>query len=636
MPNTPLLDKIKNPQDLKKLQVSELKTLAKELREELVDAVSVTGGHLGAGLGVVELTIAIHYLFDTPKDRLVWDVGHQAYPHKILTERRDRIRTLRKGGGLSGFTKRSESIYDPFGAAHSSTSISASLGMAVARDLDDRNNNVIAVIGDGAMSAGMAYEAMNNAGSMKSRLIVILNDNDMSIAPPVGAMRSYLAKLLSGKTYIGFRGFLKKVAALFPRSIKIRAARFEEYFRGLAVGGTLFDELGFYYVGTIDGHNFDQLIPVLKNVRDSAHQGPFLVHAITQKGKGYTPAENSDDKYHGVTKFDVVTGAQVKSTVNTPAFTKVYGETLAKHGELDSKIVAITGAMPSGTGVDIFAKKFPKRTFDVGIAEQHAVTFAAGLATEGYKPFATIYSTFLQRAYDQVVHDVAIQNLPVRFAIDRAGLVGADGPTHAGSFDITYLATLPNFVVMAPSDEAELVRMINTAVTINDRPSAFRYPRGNGYGVELPSIKETIEIGKARIIQEGKQVCLLSLGTRLEECKIAANELKNKGISTTIIDARFAKPLDKQLILKSAENHEVLITIEEGSIGGFGSHVANLLAENGIFDKGLKFRSMILPDVFIDQDTPEKMYDVAGLNAKQIAQKVLEVFFSKDGIRVIK
>jgi 1-deoxy-D-xylulose-5-phosphate synthase len=636
MPNTPLLDKIKNPQDLKKLQVSELKTLAKELREELIDAVSVTGGHLGAGLGVVELTIAIHYLFDTPKDRLVWDVGHQAYPHKILTERRDRIRTLRKGGGLSGFTKRSESIYDPFGTAHSSTSISASLGMAVARDLDDRNNNVIAVIGDGAMSAGMAYEAMNNAGSMKSRLIVILNDNDMSIAPPVGAMRSYLAKLLSGKTYIGFRGFLKKVAALFPRSIKTRAARFEEYFRGLAVGGTLFDELGFYYVGTIDGHDFDQLIPVLKNVRDSSHKGPFLVHAITQKGKGYIPAENSDDKYHGVNKFDVVTGAQVKSTVNTPAFTKVYGDTLAKHGELDSKIVAITGAMPSGTGVDIFAKKFPKRTFDVGIAEQHAVTFAAGLATEGYKPFATIYSTFLQRAYDQVVHDVAIQNLPVRFAIDRAGLVGADGPTHAGSFDITYLATLPNFVVMAPSDEAELVRMINTVVTINDRPSAFRYPRGNGYGVELPSIKEIIEIGKARVIQEGKQVCLLSLGTRLEECKIAANELKNKGISTTIIDARFAKPLDKHLILKSAENHEVLITIEEGSIGGFGSHVANLLAENGVFDKGLKFRSMILPDVFIDQDTPERMYDVAGLNAKHIAQKVLEVFFSKDGIRVIK
>ena len=636
MLHTPLLDKIKNPQDLKKLQISELKTLADELRLELIDAVSVTGGHLGAGLGVVELTIALHYLFDTPKDRLVWDVGHQAYPHKILTERRDRIRTLRKGGGLSGFTKRSESIYDPFGAAHSSTSISASLGMAVARDLDDRNNNVIAVIGDGAMSAGMAYEAMNNAGSMKSRLIVILNDNDMSIAPPVGAMRSYLAKLLSGKTYIGFRGFLKKIASLFPRSIKTRAARFEEYFRGLAVGGTLFDELGFYYVGTINGHDFDQLIPVLKNVRDSSHKGPFLVHAITQKGKGYKPAESSDDKYHGVNKFDVVTGAQVKSTANTPTYTKVYGDTLAKHAELDSKIIAITGAMPSGTGVDIFAKKFPKRTFDVGIAEQHAVTFAAGLATEGYKPFATIYSTFLQRAYDQVVHDVAIQNLPVRFAIDRAGLVGADGPTHAGSFDITYLATLPNFIVMAASDEAELVRMINTAVTINDRPCAFRYPRGNGYGVELPSIKETIEIGKARIIQEGKQICLLSLGTRLEECKIAASELKNKGITTTIIDARFAKPLDKELILKSANTHEVLITIEEGSIGGFGSHVANLLAENGIFDKGLKFRSMILPDVFIDQDTPEKMYDVAGLNAMHISQKVLEVFFSKDGIRVIK
>jgi len=636
MPHTPLLDKIKNPQDLKKLQISELKTLADELRLELIDAVSVTGGHLGAGLGVVELTIALHYLFDTPKDRLVWDVGHQAYPHKILTERRDRIRTLRKGGGLSGFTKRSESIYDPFGAAHSSTSISASLGMAVARDLDDRNNNVIAVIGDGAMSAGMAYEAMNNAGSMKSRLIVILNDNDMSIAPPVGAMRSYLAKLLSGKTYIGFRGFLKKIASLFPRSIKTRAARFEEYFRGLAVGGTLFDELGFYYVGTINGHDFDQLIPVLKNVRDSSHKGPFLVHAITQKGKGYKPAESSDDKYHGVNKFDVVTGAQVKSTANTPTYTKVYGDTLAKHAELDSKIIAITGAMPSGTGVDIFSKKFPKRTFDVGIAEQHAVTFAAGLATEGYKPFASIYSTFLQRAYDQVVHDVAIQNLPVRFAIDRAGLVGADGPTHAGSFDITYLATLPNFIVMAASDEAELVRMINTAVTINDRPCAFRYPRGNGYGVELPSIKETIEIGKARIIQEGKQICLLSLGTRLEECKIAASELKNKGITTTIIDARFAKPLDKELILKSANTHEVLITIEEGSIGGFGSHVANLLAENGIFDKGLKFRSMVLPDVFIDQDTPEKMYDVAGLNAKHISQKVLEVFFSKDGIRVIK
>jgi 1-deoxy-D-xylulose-5-phosphate synthase len=625
MPHTPLLDKIKNPQDLKKLQVSDLKTLAEELRVELVDAVSVTGGHLGAGLGVIELTIAIHYLFDTPNDRLVWDVGHQSYPHKILTERRDRIRTLRKNGGLSGFTKRSESIYDPFGTAHSSTSISASLGMAVARDLDKRNNNVIAVIGDGAMSAGMAYEAMNNAGSMNSRLIVILNDNDMSIAPPVGAMRSYLAKLLSGKTYIGFRGFLKKIASIFPRSIKTRAARFEEYFRGLAVGGTLFDELGFYYVGTIDGHNFDQLIPVLKNVRDSKHNGPFLVHAITQKGKGYKPAENSEDKFHGVNKFDVITGAQAKPTTTTPTFTKVYGDTLAKHGEVDSKIVAITGAMPSGTGVDIFSKKFPTRAFDVGIAEQHAVTFAAGLATEGYKPFATIYSTFLQRAYDQVVHDVAIQSLPVRFAIDRAGLVGADGPTHAGSFDITYLATLPNFIVMAPSDEAELVRMINTAVTINDRPSAFRYPRGNGYGVNLPGINEVLEIGKGKLVKKGTKVCLLSLGTRLQECIKAAQQLDAKGISTTVIDARFAKPLDEQLILDSAKSHEVLITIEEGSIGGFGSHVSHLLAERGIFDKGLKFRSMILPDVFIEQDTPERMYDVAELNASHISKKALEV-----------
>ena len=630
MPHTPLLDKIKNPQDLKKLQVSELKTLAEELRAELVDAVSVTGGHLGAGLGVVELTIAIHYLFDTPNDRLVWDVGHQSYPHKILTERRDRIRTLRKSGGLSGFTKRSESIYDPFGTAHSSTSISASLGMAVARDLDKRNNNVIAVIGDGAMSAGMAYEAMNNAGSMNSRLIVILNDNDMSIAPPVGAMRSYLARLLSGKTYIGFRGLLKRIASIFPRSIKTRAARFEEYFRGLAVGGTLFDELGFYYVGTIDGHNFDQLIPVLKNVRDSKHNGPFLVHAITQKGKGYKPAENSEDKFHGVNKFDVITGAQAKPTTTVPTFTKVYGDTLTKHAEVDSKIVAITGAMPSGTGVDIFSKKFPNRAFDVGIAEQHAVTFAAGLATEGYKPFATIYSTFLQRAYDQVVHDVAIQSLPVRFAIDRAGLVGADGPTHAGSFDITYLATLPNFIVMAPSDEAELVRMVNTAVTINDRPSAFRYPRGNGYGVNLPSINEVLEIGKGRVVKKGTKVCLLSLGTRLQECIKAAQQLDAKGISTTVIDARFAKPLDEQLILDSAKSHEVLITIEEGSIGGFGSHVSHLLAERGIFDKGLKFRSMILPDVFIEQDTPERMYDIAELNALHISKKALEVLLGDE------
>jgi 1-deoxy-D-xylulose-5-phosphate synthase len=631
-----LLDQINYPADLKHLQKEQLTQLAKELREELIDAVSVTGGHLGAGLGVVELTIAIHYLFDTPNDRLIWDVGHQAYPHKILTGRRNKIRTLRQGGGLSGFTKRSESQYDPFGTAHSSTSISAGLGMAVARDLEGKKNNIISVIGDGAMSAGMAYEAMNNAGSMDSRLIVILNDNEMSIAPPVGAMSSYLTKLLSGKKYIGFRNFFKKLADKFPGRLKQRIGQAEEYLRGMAVGGTLFEELGFFYVGSVDGHNFDQLLPVLENVKNSTHEGPFLIHAITQKGKGYQPAEDSTDKYHGVSKFNVVTGEQTKSTSNKPSYTSVFGETLAKHAEQDNKIVAITGAMPSGTGINIFQKKFPKRTFDVGIAEQHAVTFAAGLATEGYKPYAAIYSTFLQRAYDQVVHDVAIQNLPVRFAIDRAGLVGADGPTHAGSFDITYLATLPNFIVMAASDEAELVRMINTSVDINDRPCAFRYPRGNGVGAELPAIDEKLEIGKGRIIQEGKQVCILSLGTRLEECKIAANQLENKGITTTIVDARFAKPLDEELIITCAKKHEMMITIEEGSIGGFGSHVANLLAEKGIFDKGLKFRSMMLPDIFIDHDTPEKMYDVAGLNAKQIAQKILDVFFSKDGIKIIK
>ena len=636
MSKTPLLDQINYPADLKHLQKEQLTQLAKELREELIDAVSVTGGHLGAGLGVVELTIAIHYLFDTPNDRLIWDVGHQAYPHKILTGRRNKIRTLRQGGGLSGFTKRSESQYDPFGTAHSSTSISAGLGMAVARDLEGKKNNIISVIGDGAMSAGMAYEAMNNAGSMDSRLIVILNDNEMSIAPPVGAMSSYLTKLLSGKKYIGFRNFFKKLADKFPGRLKQRIGQAEEYLRGMAVGGTLFEELGFFYVGSVDGHNFDQLLPVLENVKNSTHEGPFLIHAITQKGKGYQPAEDSKDKYHGVSKFNVVTGEQTKSTSNKPSYTSVFGETLAKHAEQDNKIVAITGAMPSGTGINIFQKKFPKRTFDVGIAEQHAVTFAAGLATEGYKPYAAIYSTFLQRAYDQVVHDVAIQNLPVRFAIDRAGLVGADGPTHAGSFDITYLATLPNFIVMAASDEAELVRMINTSIDINDRPCAFRYPRGNGVGAELPAIDEKLEIGKGRIIQEGKQVCILSLGTRLEECKIAANQLENKGITTTIVDARFAKPLDEELIITCAKKYEMMITIEEGSIGGFGSHVANLLAEKGIFDKGLKFRSMMLPDIFIEHDTPEKMYDVAGLNAKQIAQKILDVFFSKDGIKIIK
>ena len=636
MPNTPLLDTIHYPADLRKLEKKQLTQLALELREELVDAVSFTGGHLGAGLGVVELTIAIHYLFNTPDDRLIWDVGHQAYPHKILTGRRNKIRTLRQGGGLSGFTKRAESQYDPFGAAHSSTSISAGLGMAVARDLEGKNNSIISVIGDGAMSAGMAYEAMNNAGAMDSRLIVILNDNYMSIAPPVGAMSSYLAKLLSGKKYIGLRNFFKKISDKFPGKLKQRIGQAEEYLRGMAVGGTLFEEMGFFYVGSVDGHSFDQLLPVLENVKNSTHEGPFLIHAITQKGKGYQPAEDSKDKYHGVTKFNVATGEQSKSSSNKPSYTNVFGETLAAHAQQDNKIVAVTGAMPSGTGINIFQKQFPKRTFDVGIAEQHAVTFAAGLATEGYKPYAAIYSTFLQRAYDQVVHDVAIQSLPVRFAIDRAGLVGADGPTHAGSFDITYLATLPNFIVMAASDEAELVRMINTSVDINDRPCAFRYPRGNGIGIELPSIDEKLKIGKGRVVQEGTNVCILSLGTRLEECKIAAKELKNKGISTSIVDARFAKPLDEELIIRCAREHEMMITIEEGSIGGFGSHVANLLAEKGIFDKGLKFRSLMLPDVFIDQDTPEKMYDVAGLNAKQITEKILDVFFSKEAIKIIK
>ena len=636
MPNTPLLDTIHYPADLRKLEKKQLTQLASELREELVDAVSFTGGHLGAGLGVVELTIAIHYLFNTPDDRLIWDVGHQAYPHKILTGRRNKIRTLRQGGGLSGFTKRAESQYDPFGTAHSSTSISAGLGMAVARDLEGKNNSIISVIGDGAMSAGMAYEAMNNAGAMDSRLIVILNDNDMSIAPPVGAMSSYLAKLLSGKKYIGFRNFFKKISDKFPGKLKQRIGQAEEYLRGMAVGGTLFEEMGFFYVGSVDGHSFDQLLPVLENVKNSTHEGPFLIHAITQKGKGYQPAEDSKDKYHGVTKFNVATGEQSKSSSNKPSYTNVFGETLAAHAQQDNKIVAVTGAMPSGTGINIFQKQFPKRTFDVGIAEQHAVTFAAGLATEGYKPYAAIYSTFLQRAYDQVVHDVAIQSLPVRFAIDRAGLVGADGPTHAGSFDITYLATLPNFVVMAASDEAELVRMINTSIDINDRPCAFRYPRGNGIGIELPSIDEKLKIGKGRVVQEGTNVCILSLGTRLEECKIAAKELKNKGISTTIVDARFAKPLDEELIIRCAREHEMMITIEEGSIGGFGSHVANLLAEKGIFDKGLKFRSLMLPDVFIDQDTPEKMYDVAGLNAEQITKRILDIFFNKETIKVIK
>tara|TARA_Y100000590_G_scaffold465921_1_gene639663 strand:+ start:674 stop:2593 length:1920 start_codon:yes stop_codon:yes gene_type:complete len=623
-----LLDQVKYPADLKNFDKEELKQVAKELREELIDVVSVTGGHLGAGLGVVELTIALHYVFDTPKDKLVWDVGHQAYPHKIITGRRDNIRTLRKGGGLSGFTKRSESEYDPFGAAHSSTSISSTLGMAVAKSLSNNSNHVIAVIGDGAMSAGMAYEAMNNAGAMKSKLIVVLNDNDMSIARPVGAMSSYLAKLLSGKTYFGFRETIKYITSIFSKRIKDKAGKAEEFIRDIVSGGTLFNELGFYYVGPIDGHNLDALIPVLNNVKNSKYEGPILIHTITKKGKGYKPAEDSRDKYHGVTKFNVVTGEQSKSKTNIPSYTKVFANTLVKHAENDTKIIGITGAMPSGTGMDIFGKSFPDRMFDVGIAEQHAVTFAAGLSTEGYKPFVAIYSTFLQRAYDQVVHDVAIQKLPVRFAIDRAGLVGADGPTHAGSFDVTYLATLPNFVVMAASDEAELVKMINTAVSINDKPSAFRYPRGNGIGVDLPNIKEVLEIGKGKIVKEGKKVAILSFGARLQECLKASKNLDTKGISTTVVDARFAKPLDQKLIMDLCLNHEILITIEEGSIGGFGSHVFQMLSERGIFDKGLKIRSMILPDQFIEHDTPENMYKIAGLDAHAIEQKVIDTLKS--------
>jgi 1-deoxy-D-xylulose-5-phosphate synthase len=621
---TPLLDTIRTPDDLRKLRVEQVRQVADELRQETIDAVSVTGGHFGAGLGVVELTTAIHYIFDTPRDRLIWDVGHQAYPHKILTGRRDRIRTLRTGGGLSGFTKRTESDYDPFGAAHSSTSISAALGMAVARDLAGGKNNVIAVIGDGAMSAGMAYEAMNNAGAMNSRLIVILNDNDMSIAPPVGAMSAYLSRLYSGKTYRSLREAAKQINKRLPKIIANRANRVEEYSRGFMMdGGTLFEELGFYYVGPIDGHNLDHLLPVLKNVRDM-EEGPILVHVVTQKGKGYGPAEASADKYHAVVKFDVATGAQAKAKPNAPAYQNVFGQSLVKEAEKDEKIVGITAAMPSGTGIDIFNKAFPDRTFDVGIAEQHAVTFAAGLATEGYKPFCAIYSTFLQRGYDQVVHDVAIQSLPVRFAIDRAGLVGADGATHAGSFDNAYLGCLPNFVIMAASDEAELVHMVATQVAINDRPSALRYPRGEGRGVEMPEFGVPLEIGKGRIVREGKKIALLSFGTRLAECEKAADELAAHGLSATIADARFMKPLDTELILKLARDHEILLTVEEGAIGGFGSHVMQLLAENGMLDGGLRVRAMVLPDVFLDHDTPAAMYARAGLDAKGIVAKVFE------------
>jgi len=622
---TPLLDTIRTPEDLRRLKIDQVRQIADELRQETIDAVSVTGGHFGAGLGVVELTTAIHYIFDTPRDRLIWDVGHQAYPHKILTGRRDRIRTLRTGGGLSGFTKRSESDYDPFGAAHSSTSISAGLGMAVARDLSGGKNNVIAVIGDGAMSAGMAYEAMNNAGAMNSRLIVILNDNDMSIAPPVGAMSAYLSRLYSGKTYRTLREAAKQINKRLPKILANRANRVEEYSRAFMMdGGTLFEELGFYYVGPIDGHNLDHLLPVLKNVRDM-EDGPILVHVVTQKGKGYGPAEASADKYHAVVKFDVATGAQAKAKPNAPAYQNVFGQSLVKEAEKDEKIVGITAAMPSGTGIDIFNKAFPKRTFDVGIAEQHAVTFAAGLASEGYKPFCAIYSTFLQRGYDQVVHDVAIQSLPVRFAIDRAGLVGADGATHAGSFDNAYLGCLPNFVIMAASDEAELVHMVATQVAINDRPSALRYPRGEGRGVEMPEVGVPLPIGKGRIIREGKKVALLSFGTRLAECEKAADELAAHGLSATIADARFMKPLDEEMILKLARDHEILITIEEGSIGGFGSHVMQFVSDQGMLDSGmLRFRSMILPDVFLDHDSPAAMYARAGLDAKSIVKKVFE------------
>ncbi len=619
--STPLLDQVSSPDALRRLPDSELRQLADELRAETISAVSVTGGHLGAGLGVIELTVALHHVFDTPRDRLIWDVGHQAYPHKILTGRRAGIRTLRQGGGLSGFTKRAESEYDPFGAAHSSTSISAGLGMAVARDLAGGTNNVVAVIGDGAMSAGMAYEAMNNAGALKSRLIVILNDNDMSIAPPVGAMSGYLARLVSGASYRSLRDFGKHLAAHLPKFFYEKAKRTEEYARGFFTGGTLFEELGFYYVGPIDGHNLDQLLPVLRNVRD-AEAGPVLIHVVTQKGKGYGPAEAARDKYHGVSTFDVITGAQAKPKANAPAYQRVFGESLIKEAEKDDKIVAITAAMPSGTGVDLFGQAFPARTFDVGIAEQHAVTFAAGLATEGYKPFCAIYSTFLQRGYDQIVHDVAIQNLPVRFAMDRAGLVGADGPTHAGSFDLAYLGCLPNFMIMAAADEADLVHMVATQVAYDAGPSALRYPRGEGVGIEMPEVGVPLPIGKGRIVRQGKQVALLSLGTRLAEASKAAEALASLGLSTTVADARFAKPIDRELVRQLARNHEVLITIEEGSIGGFGAFVLHALAEDGLLDGGLKVRSMVLPDVFIDHDKPEKMYAQAGLDANAIVAKV--------------
>ena len=622
------LDQINFPLDLKKVSESDLQKVADELREETISAVSETGGHLGASLGVVELTVALHYVFNTPKDKIIWDVGHQCYPHKIITGRKNKIRTLRQGGGISGFTKRSESEYDPFGAAHSSTSISSALGIAEANRLSNKKDNVVAVIGDGAISGGMAYEAMNNAGASKTKMIVVLNDNDMSIARPAGAMGTYLAKIFSGKIYFSFRETIKMIISSFSKRFSAKAGKAEDLFRSAISGGTLFNSLGFYYIGPIDGHDMESLIPILKNVRDSKYQGPILIHIKTKKGKGYSYAEKAKDHYHGVSKFNVKTGEQYKSKSKQPSYTKVFSNTLIQHAKNDSKIVAITAAMPDGTGLTDFAKEFPDRTFDVGIAEQHAVTFAAGLATENYKPYAAIYSTFLQRAYDQVVHDVAIQSLPVRFAIDRAGLVGADGPTHAGSFDTTYLSTLPNFVVMAASNEAELVKMINTSININDKPSAFRFPRGTGLGVELPSINETIEIGKGKVVQEGKKLAVLNFGARLNETFKASENLKKKGINITIVDARFAKPLDENLIWQLATTHESILTIEEGSIGGFGSHVVDFLSKKSLLDSNLKFRSMTLPDSFIDQDTPENMYKSAGLDAKTIEDKILDLINS--------
>ena len=621
-PATPLLDQVIWPADLRTLEAGQLRQLADELRQEVISAVGVTGGHLGSGLGVVELTAAIHYVFNTPDDKLVWDVGHQCYPHKVLTGRRDRIRTIRQGGGLSGFTKRAESEYDPFGAAHSSTSISAALGFAIASKLAGKPGKGIAVIGDGAMSAGMAYEAMNNAREAGNRLVVILNDNDMSIAPPVGGLSAYLARLVSSREFLGLRGLAKRIARKLPRPLHNAARKTDEYARGMAMGGTLFEELGFYYVGPIDGHNLDQLIPVLENVRDAA-EGPFLVHVVTQKGKGYAPAEAAADKYHGVQKFDVVTGTQAKAPPGPPSYTNVFAAALVAEAERDSTICAITAAMPSGTGLDKFARAFPDRSFDVGIAEQHAVTFAAGLAAQGMRPFCAIYSTFLQRAYDQVVHDVAIQNLPVRFAIDRAGLVGADGSTHAGSFDVTYLATLPNMVVMAAADEAELVHMVHTCAVHDTGPIALRYPRGNGVGVALPDTPERLEIGKGRIVREGRQVAILSLGTRLEEAMKAADALEAKGLSTTVADLRFAKPLDEAMIRRLLTTHEVAVTIEEGAIGGLGAHVLTLASDLGLIDNGLKLRTMRLPDIFQDQDKPEKQYADARLDAAAIVDTVL-------------